>query len=213
MFWTCHDTVSSCSPAWRWRSRSAPWRCKRAPVPTRGFPAAPPPPVLWPAVRRPASTPPGERPLAAPRAPARPSGWASPAPASARTWSDRSSSPGSLPPMPPSAVASTRASPRCWCATCAAASACRPPWPSPHRGRSRSPRSTRWWRARTAQQPGSRRPPRSAPAKRTVELHRVDAHGQSLLDFGTTIAPRSLRLHGRTLTWLHAGQTRSSTLS
>lgn len=49
--------------------------------------------------------------------------------------------------------------------------------------------------------------------QKNVELHRVDAHGQSLLDSGTTISPRSLRLHGRTLTWLHAGQTRSSTLS
>jgi hypothetical protein len=49
--------------------------------------------------------------------------------------------------------------------------------------------------------------------QKNVELRRVDARGQSLLDSGPAIAPRSLRLRGSTLTWRHGGQPRSSTLS
>jgi hypothetical protein len=47
-----------------------------------------------------------------------------------------------------------------------------------------------------------------------VELRRVEGGGPSaLLDSGSAIAPRSLRLRGTTLSWLHGGQRRSASLS
>ncbi|MGI8572862.1 MAG: hypothetical protein ACR2L9_09620 [Solirubrobacteraceae bacterium] len=45
------------------------------------------------------------------------------------------------------------------------------------------------------------------------EVHRDDGRAHDLLDSGPGIAPRSLRLHGSTMTWTDAGQTRSATLS
>jgi hypothetical protein len=48
---------------------------------------------------------------------------------------------------------------------------------------------------------------------KNVELRRIDARGQSLLDSGPAIAPRSLHLRGSTLTWRHGGKPRSSSLS
>jgi hypothetical protein len=49
--------------------------------------------------------------------------------------------------------------------------------------------------------------------QRNVELRRIDARGESLLDSGAAIGLRSLRLRGARLTWLHSGQPRTSTLS
>ncbi len=45
------------------------------------------------------------------------------------------------------------------------------------------------------------------------EVHRDDRQAHDLLDSGPGIAPRSLRLHGSTITWTDAGKTRSATLS
>ena len=42
---------------------------------------------------------------------------------------------------------------------------------------------------------------------------RLDAHGAALLDASSRIRPRSLRLHGSTLTWRDGAQLRSATLS
>jgi hypothetical protein len=47
----------------------------------------------------------------------------------------------------------------------------------------------------------------------TVEVHRADAQGQTLLDSGAAIAPGSLRLHGSTVTWSDRGKTRSAKLT
>jgi hypothetical protein len=46
----------------------------------------------------------------------------------------------------------------------------------------------------------------------SAEVHRADRRGQALLDSGTAIDPRSLRLHGSTLSWRHADFTRSASL-
>jgi hypothetical protein len=48
--------------------------------------------------------------------------------------------------------------------------------------------------------------------QKTVEVRRIDAHGESRLDSGTAIAPRSLRLRGTRLSWTHGGQPRSAIL-
>jgi hypothetical protein len=45
------------------------------------------------------------------------------------------------------------------------------------------------------------------------EVHRGDRQGHALLDSGARIVPRSLRLHGSTITWTDAGMPRSATLS
>lgn len=45
-----------------------------------------------------------------------------------------------------------------------------------------------------------------------VELRRIGAGGEMLLDSGAAIGRRSLRLHGERLTWRHGGAARSSTL-
>jgi len=47
---------------------------------------------------------------------------------------------------------------------------------------------------------------------RLLEVHKLDGGGSRLLDSGTGIDPRSLRLHGSALTWRDAKQTRSATL-
>jgi hypothetical protein len=46
----------------------------------------------------------------------------------------------------------------------------------------------------------------------TLEVHALNAAGNRLLASGPHIAPKSLRLHGETLTWQAGGQTRSATL-
>jgi hypothetical protein len=46
----------------------------------------------------------------------------------------------------------------------------------------------------------------------TFEVHALNASGNRLLASGAQIAPKSLRLHGETLTWQAGGQTRSATL-
>jgi hypothetical protein len=46
-----------------------------------------------------------------------------------------------------------------------------------------------------------------------VEVHKVDRHGQRLLDSGSSIHPYSLRLQGSKLTWKHGHKTRSAALS
>ena len=48
--------------------------------------------------------------------------------------------------------------------------------------------------------------------RQAVEVHKVDRHGSRMLDHGTGIGERSLRLHGSTVTWSHGGRTRSATL-
>jgi hypothetical protein len=45
-----------------------------------------------------------------------------------------------------------------------------------------------------------------------VEVRRVDARGQALLDSGGAIARGSLRVRRSRLTWTHGGQLRSTTL-
>jgi len=47
----------------------------------------------------------------------------------------------------------------------------------------------------------------------TIEVRRVEAGDETLLDFGRAIHPGSLRLHGSTLTWKHGKHTRSAQLS
>lgn len=44
------------------------------------------------------------------------------------------------------------------------------------------------------------------------QVYRAANHRQLLLDKGKTIVPRSLRLHGATLTWRHSRSTKSATL-
>lgn len=46
-----------------------------------------------------------------------------------------------------------------------------------------------------------------------VEVHKDDTTGRALLDSGSSIRRRSLRLHGSTLTWRHGETTRSALLS
>lgn len=45
-----------------------------------------------------------------------------------------------------------------------------------------------------------------------LEVHRADRRGAALLDRGADIAPRSLRLRGRRLSWRDGSSTRTSTL-
>lgn len=45
-----------------------------------------------------------------------------------------------------------------------------------------------------------------------IEVQRVDARGPALLDSGSGIDTRSLRLHGSTLTWRDGSATRTATL-
>jgi hypothetical protein len=47
---------------------------------------------------------------------------------------------------------------------------------------------------------------------RYLEVHRLDSRGPALLDSGTGIVSRSLRLHGSTVTWRDGSVTRSATL-
>jgi hypothetical protein len=47
---------------------------------------------------------------------------------------------------------------------------------------------------------------------RLVEVRKADRSGEALLDSGSAIDPRSLRLRRSTLTWKHASSTRSATL-
>lgn len=47
---------------------------------------------------------------------------------------------------------------------------------------------------------------------RDIEVGRADARGVALLDSGTGIDARSLRLQGSSVTWRHSGQTRSASL-
>ena len=46
-----------------------------------------------------------------------------------------------------------------------------------------------------------------------IEVDKADAHGLALLDSGTGIADRSLRLHGSALTWRHGGHAHSASLA
>jgi hypothetical protein len=46
-----------------------------------------------------------------------------------------------------------------------------------------------------------------------TEVDRADARGLSMLDSGSGIDLRSLRLHGVTVTWRHDGRTRSASLN
>jgi hypothetical protein len=45
-----------------------------------------------------------------------------------------------------------------------------------------------------------------------VEVNRADARGGALLDSGSGIDDRSLRLNGSTITWRDRGRTRSGSL-
>lgn len=45
-----------------------------------------------------------------------------------------------------------------------------------------------------------------------LEVQRADLRGQALLDSGTSIDSKSLRLNGSTLTWRHGSNTRTATL-
>lgn len=47
----------------------------------------------------------------------------------------------------------------------------------------------------------------------TAEVHRADRHGAALLDSGPAINPRSLSLHGSTVSWTDGGSRRSASLS
>jgi hypothetical protein len=47
---------------------------------------------------------------------------------------------------------------------------------------------------------------------RYVEVHRIDGRGAALLNSGSRIVGRSLRLHGSTVTWREGSATRSATL-
>jgi hypothetical protein len=46
----------------------------------------------------------------------------------------------------------------------------------------------------------------------TVEVHRADSRGATLLDSGRAIDPRSLRLSGATLSWRDGSSARKATL-
>jgi hypothetical protein len=46
----------------------------------------------------------------------------------------------------------------------------------------------------------------------TIEVHRADGRGIAELDSGLAIDPRSLRLHGTTVSWRHADLLRAATL-
>ena len=46
----------------------------------------------------------------------------------------------------------------------------------------------------------------------TLEVHALNAAGNRLLASGAHISPKSLRLHGETLTWQAGGHTKSTTL-
>lgn len=50
------------------------------------------------------------------------------------------------------------------------------------------------------------------PGRREIEVNRADSRGQALLDSGTGIDVRSLRLRGSTVSWRHAGRVRSASL-
>jgi hypothetical protein len=45
-----------------------------------------------------------------------------------------------------------------------------------------------------------------------IEVHAAAGGHDSVLDSGAGIDPRSLKLHGSTLTWRHDGATRRATL-
>jgi hypothetical protein len=45
-----------------------------------------------------------------------------------------------------------------------------------------------------------------------IEVDKADAHGISLLDSGSGIDPRSLRLHGSAVSWRRSGRSRSASL-
>jgi hypothetical protein len=47
---------------------------------------------------------------------------------------------------------------------------------------------------------------------RVIEVRKADRSGKALLDSGSSVDPRSLRLHRSVLTWKHASSTRSATL-
>jgi hypothetical protein len=46
----------------------------------------------------------------------------------------------------------------------------------------------------------------------TYEVHKIDASATALLDSGPQIDSKSLRLHGRQISWLRAGARRTATL-
>jgi hypothetical protein len=47
----------------------------------------------------------------------------------------------------------------------------------------------------------------------TYEVHKIDASATALLDSGPQIDSKSLRLHGRQISWLRAGARRTATLN
>ena len=47
----------------------------------------------------------------------------------------------------------------------------------------------------------------------TLEVHTLNATAARLIASSTTIAPKSLKLHGETLTWTNAGHTKTTTLA
>jgi hypothetical protein len=48
--------------------------------------------------------------------------------------------------------------------------------------------------------------------RHATEVHKLDAHGDVLLDSGQTLLPGPLRLAGSKLSWNHGGASRSATL-